>query len=123
MNTPLTDTHIRVRNELGYNVDPADATHMRTLETLHGQAFRRWQTAEEARGRIEDERNAAVETLSRKAENNFGLDRRNKRLTTAIKTFLSEWDWMDGPEGWKDAVQALRDSLDSQNAEHSQPEP
>ena len=118
MKTPHTDSYIRLQNERGYNVSTEDAAHMRKLETLHNDVFDRWKTCSAARGRIVDERNAAVETLVRKQENNFGLDRRNKRLAKALED-VAVHDGPGFPPGT--CAKIARRALDSQNVKSVPP--
>jgi hypothetical protein len=44
------------------------------------------------------------------------------QLETGIKAFLAEWSWMDGPEGWREAMDGLR-ALSPENAGADLPPP
>lgn len=47
---------------------------------------------------------------------NYRNNDRIEALEKAINSHLDEFAWMDGPEGWRESVQALRDAL-SQNSD------
>jgi hypothetical protein len=51
----------------------------------------------------------------RRLEDYDEIRAKTKRMEAEIKSFLKDWAWMDGPEGWREAMDKLRDSLDSEN--------